>query len=194
MDVYSYIEINRGMLSVFMDSEAILREFKFSSNTAALKKAVEKSIDKCIATDIVDELLKSKPEVILEMYHTLHKINQKHLASCFHEEFADSDKEFDEYIKVKDCSEELTEFATLQLDTLINVLMIHNIMNTNIISELVDDDVLSMWHASRIRRLHSQFKTYGALLLLLTQINTKYKFSRLKAYFELYCKEALQYL
>lgn len=82
-DVYSYILSNSGSLAVLLNCESILKHFKFNDKTVFLKKSVENSIEKCIATDVVDSLLKCDEDTIDEFIETLHKTGYLCLTTLF---------------------------------------------------------------------------------------------------------------
>lgn len=197
MKMQHYIRKNRGVLAVIMDCEAILEEFEFNETTLDLKKAVESSIEKRIATDIVDELLKSSDAVILNMYHILHKTDQPNVAIYFCEECPESNSIYDHYTKVKECSEGIPCDAKLHscFNKLIDAITLCNHDKfVKFICVLQDKCVISSWHSNRICHLDRQNRTKEAFTLLFKQIINKYQYDQLNVYMQTYYPTVLKYL
>lgn len=197
MDMYHYIRKNRGVIAVCLHIRPILTRFKFTSGTEALKKAVESSIEKCIALDFVDELLKSDVSVLYEVFYILHASNQSHIAAHFLKEYPQSDNKLYEYTHAaNNCKEPIPCNAKLHqnINTIINILI--QCRNDGFIylkTELQDKDAISEWHSSQISYLWQNNKQEAARLLL-AMITNKYQYDQFKACCNKYCKEVLPYL
>lgn len=101
--VYDYIKSNRGLFATHLDVKFILEHFKFSDETASLKKAIEKSIDECIATYVVDSLLECNISTILQFIDTLQK-KQPCFTKYFYETWDQSDQCLYDYTHAQSCA------------------------------------------------------------------------------------------
>lgn len=189
MDTQYYIKKNASALAVWLDSERILRNFKFDENTMALKKAVESSIEKCIAFDLVEELLKCDESVLNEVHAIIYN---DRAAAWFHEVYADSDKELGKYMYLD--TKEKPQIFNINQKVVDLLLQIPEDTLSTFMAEFCDRDGASDWNHRKIFRLHRQGKQRDAIALLLVQIYYMSQYNALKECIKIYCPLALQYL
>lgn len=102
--LYNCLKLNKSILAVKLDCKSILCHFKFTDETACLKTAIEKSIEECLATDVVDSLLTCNESVIDEFIKVLHSTNQSHLINLFEMIVDNADTALQLYQNMVQCS------------------------------------------------------------------------------------------
>lgn len=199
MDMYYYIEKNRKALAVILYNGRILDNFKYTPNTEKLQKAVENSIEKCIATDFVDELLKSNMSVLFEIFDMLNKNGYSHIAAYFYEECPNSDEMFYDYTHAKiQCNTGLPRSAKLHqnIDIIVNTMTqcIKAEDVSRLLLTLYDTyNAISEWQERQIRSIYEKNKKEAFKMLLLL-ITNKHQYDMFVGCCYEFCPDVLPYL
>lgn len=189
--VYDYLKANKGVLAIQLDCEPILRQFKFTDETADLKKAVEKAADECLATYVVDALLNCSEPVINEFIDVLNNTDQSGAVSWFAKYCIDPDIFLEKYLLIKNCEPLISDDVAKKLQE--NNSQIRQILQENgagLITTLYDVDAIS-------RQMHTKLNSVPieeTYTLLLDMIRSQYQYDICRQWAKTNCPLLLQYL
>lgn len=188
---YTYLQANKGVFAVNLDCKSILKTFQFTEETADLKKALEKSIEECIATYVVDTLLWCNESVIKDFIEVLRKTDQAELVSLFETVDYNADKALFEYTCIKPCDTPIPHKAQQNLQ--LHYKQICQLLRDS--KKLVRFTAILVDNCAISKQLRVKLENQDASLLLDTIINgNAYQYYQFKACATHHCEELLQYL
>lgn len=193
---YHFINVNRGVLSAYLQPSTLLLAFPFTSKTESLKQAVIKADEECVSTAIVDELLRSDVEVIEEFIKTLNNNRAAHLSECFHTKYDESDKIFYDFMHADECNDPVPPNAKLHqnIDNIIPCFIKEKDTFVYALAQLFSIGAFSYLDMRKIQRIDSISGKSEATKALLAKITNKYQYDALKTILAYIHSNAVQYV
>lgn len=198
--LHDWLSVNRGIFAVELNCKSILRHFPFTDETANLKVAVEKSIEECLATWVVDSLLKCDKSVLVEFIKVLYLTNQAKLVHKFQgmgtEGMAYPAQVLQEYTSMHHCETSIPLETKHRLQ--LNYEQITKVISNGSVMEtcgtyLSDKKAISKQTFNKCFNAYIYGDNIGMFIDIIINAN-EYQFEKLKEYAETQCPKLLKYL
>lgn len=145
--VYDYIRANYGVLSVDLNVHTL----NLPKQYTVLNQAIDKSIEECIATYVINTLLESSIDTINMFIYALQQSEQEYLVKHFYTVDPNSSKKLYNYISVIECDKPILQSCKRKIQQ--NYSAFHSKCNIHKLNNLLlDERVISVNSFRKINR------------------------------------------